>query len=73
MSTMKDSEDPNVVAHSVLSQVLNNEEQRRAIMREMGRRGGIKGGKATAANMTPEERSARARKAGSAPKKRRQS
>ena len=31
---------------------------------EMGKRGGSKGGKARAANMTPEERSAAARKAG---------
>lgn len=30
---------------------------------EMGRRGGLKGGKARAANMTPEERSEAARKA----------
>lgn len=33
---------------------------------EMGKRGGIKGGKARAANMTPEERSEAARKASNA-------
>jgi len=39
----------------------------REIMRQMGR----KGGKAAAKKLTAEERSARARKAGQAPKKRR--
>jgi hypothetical protein len=67
--SMKASDDSNVVAHGVLSQVLANEEQRRAIMREMGRRGGLKGGKAAAASMTKAERVERARKAGSAPKR----
>lgn len=33
---------------------------------ELGRLGGLRGGKATAAKMTPEERSARARKAAQA-------
>jgi hypothetical protein len=66
---MKDSDDPNVAAHHVLSTILDREEMRREIMREMGRRGGLKGGKAAARAMTPEQRIERARKAGSAPKK----
>jgi len=37
----------------------------------LGRLGGLKGGKARAAAMTPEQRQESARKAGSAPKKKR--
>jgi len=61
--------DPNVTAHDVLNQILGNEEQRRELMRQMGRRGGLKGGDARAAALTPEQRSEIARKAGSAPKR----
>lgn len=68
--SMKDTDDPNVVAHSTLESILNREDLRRELMREMGRRGGQKGGPAAAASMTAEERAERARKAGSAPKKR---
>jgi hypothetical protein len=35
----------------------------REVMKQMGRKGGKKGGKVAAANMTPEERTARAKKA----------
>jgi hypothetical protein len=67
---MKEEDDPNIVAHSTLAAILDREELRRELMREMGRKGGKIGGKRTAANMTPQERVERARRAGSAPKKR---
>lgn len=39
------------------------DEEFRKLAKELGRRGGLKGGKARAAKMTPEERSESARKA----------
>jgi len=41
-------------------------EEARALARKLGRRGGLKGGPARAAKMTPEERSESARKAAKA-------
>ena len=48
-----------------LSAALDNDEARKEIMREMGKRGGQKGGKARAATLTPEQRSEIAQKAAS--------
>ena len=62
--------DPNVAAHDVLNTILDREELRRQLMREMGRRGGLKGGRARHDALTPERRQEIARKAGSSPKKR---
>ena len=42
---------------------LDDEETRKAVMREIGRRGGEKGGKARADSLTPEQRSEIARNA----------
>ncbi len=49
-------------------------EEMRALVRKLGRRGGLKGGKARAEKLTPEERSESARKVARAQwdKKRRQ-
>ena len=53
---------------------MDEAEEMRELARKLGRRGGLKGGKARAAKMTPEERSEQARKAAKArwDKKRRQ-
>ena len=50
-------------ADTTLSTALDDASVRKEIMREMGRRGGKKGGKARADSMTPEARSAIAKKA----------
>jgi len=42
------------------------EEMERRVMREMGRKGGLKGGKARAESMTPEQRSEIAKRAAKA-------
>lgn len=67
--------DPNVTAFSIVQQFtqeakptpppisLDDAEVRKQIMREMGRRGGQKGGKARAASLTKEQRSAIAKAA----------
>lgn len=70
---MKESDDPNVRAHAVLAEVLRRDEQREknAAAVELGRRGGLKGGPARKAALTPERRSEIARKAGRAPKRQR--
>jgi hypothetical protein len=41
---------------SAVEKVMSNDELRKQIMREMGRAGGLKGGKARAASMTPDRR-----------------
>lgn len=46
-----------------LSAALDNDDARKEIMREMGKRGGQKGGKARADSLTTEERSEIAKKA----------
>jgi hypothetical protein len=76
----RSSKDPNVNAFSIVQQVtgqgeikpelallnLNNAEVRRQIMREMGSRGGKKGGKARALSLSKKERSEIAKKAAKA-------
>jgi hypothetical protein len=44
-------------------QVMSDEDTRKALARALGRLGGLKGGPARAAKMTPEQRSASASKA----------
>ena len=39
-----------------VDQIVGDADLRKQVMREMGRQGGLKGGKARAANLTPEER-----------------
>jgi hypothetical protein len=39
-----------------ISTALNNEELRKKVMQEMGRRGGVKGGKARAESLTEEQK-----------------
>jgi general stress protein YciG len=53
-------------AEATLSSALEDADVRKEIMREMGKRGGQKGGRARAAVMTPEKRSEIAKKAASA-------
>jgi hypothetical protein len=78
----RSSKDPNVTAFNTLNQFLakndtpsagpklsaslDNAELRRQLMQEMGRRGGKKGGKARAANLSKKERSEIARNAAKA-------
>jgi hypothetical protein len=45
---------------------MTEDEEMRELARKLGRRGGLKGGPARAAKMTPEERSESARKAANA-------
>jgi hypothetical protein len=59
----KMSTDPNVTAHSVLDEIMSRDELRSQIMREMGRKGGLAGGPARKAALTPERRSEIAKKA----------
>jgi hypothetical protein len=50
----------------VISNALDNEDLRKQVMREMGSRGGKKGGAARAASMSPEKRAEIAQKAATA-------
>lgn len=61
----KPSTDPNVSAFNVLQQVIESGEAtgKNPLAVALGRLGGLKGGKARAAAMTPEQRSASAKKA----------
>ena len=56
----KDSTDINMLAKSIVDAATQGkaptEDTIRAVMREMGRRGGLKGGKARARKMTKEQR-----------------
>jgi hypothetical protein len=60
--------DTNQLAHSILQDIIAKSEEpvKDPIAQELGRRGGKVGGKRRAANMTPEQRSAAARKAAAA-------
>jgi hypothetical protein len=49
-----------------VSKALNDDSLRREVMREMGRRGGAKGGKARASSLSPEKRAEIATKAAKA-------
>ncbi len=57
------SKDVNKAAHQTLGALLKNIEGKDPAAVSLGRKGGLKGGKARAANMTPEQRSESARKA----------
>ena len=59
--TPRKSSDPNVSAYNVLEEIMNRDDLRSQIMREMGRKGGLKGGDARAKALTPERRSEIAR------------
>ena len=68
----KRSSDPNELAKQLVDEATGEElkydpdEGKDPAAVALGRKGGLKGGKARAANMTPEERSAAARKAAAA-------
>jgi hypothetical protein len=59
------SNDPNVAAFNVLQRV-TGEKKKDPIAVELGRRGGLKGGKARAAKLSAKRRSAIAKKAAAA-------
>jgi hypothetical protein len=72
------SRDPNVAAHSVLEEIMNRDEarstapmQKNKAAMSLGRLGGLKGGPARAAALSPERRSEIARKAAAAREARR--
>ncbi|MFA4918862.1 MAG: hypothetical protein WC581_06405 [Thermodesulfovibrionales bacterium] len=56
--------DPNVIAKSIVDAATAEEKNPAAV--ELGRRGGLKGGRARVDNMTPKQRSESARKAAQA-------
>jgi hypothetical protein len=76
----RSSKDPNISAFSIVQQVTNgtrqpftdvpaaldNAELRKQVMREMGRLGGLKGGKARAASLSSDKKSQIARDAAKA-------
>ena len=64
----KPKSDPNRAAFDVLKQIMEKDENegKNPLAVALGRRGGLKGGKARAEKMTPEERSASASKAAQA-------
>ncbi len=63
----KETADINVLAKSIVDAATRGqapaEDTMRAVMREMGRRGGLKGGKARAAKLSPKRRGEIARNA----------
>lgn len=69
MTKHRKSHDLNVLAHSVVTQATGEPEEPLSqadlskLASLLGRRGGLKGGKARAAALTPEQRSAIAKKA----------
>lgn len=66
----KPSEDPNIAAKSVLDHIIRATEEpapeKNPAAQALGRLGGLKGGKARAAAMTPEQRKEVAKKAAEA-------
>jgi len=65
----KQESDPNLIAESIVDQATGQaipDDTVRQVMREMGRRGGLKGGKARAAKLTDAERLAIAKTAAAA-------
>jgi hypothetical protein len=76
MAKASKSKDPNISAFNIVQRAtgetsapfaaLDNAELRKQLMREMGRRGGQKGGKARAESLTKTERSEIAKKAAQA-------
>jgi hypothetical protein len=70
-SRKREPEDINQIAARIVREStqepdLSNEETRKALARALGKRGGLKGGPARAAKLTPEQRSESASKAATA-------